>query len=245
MRFWVVFLGLLALTVQAHATPPNIIIKAQYQEPTTRYDHGILGDAVEWGALRLTVDQCIGCQTTVIRDFVIRLPESRVFEDLAPRLVPLTNEAGPAAMVVETDLKFGARLALYYESGLIAATPFIGRTHRWLAPIGAGDLNGDGDINYAYVDRPHLAKTIRVWRYEEGNEALQLVAELPGYTNHRIGEDHISGGIRDCGQGPEMIVVDADWQNIAAVTLKGQTLTARTLGPFKGKNSMLRALNCN
>ncbi len=245
MRFWAVLLGLLALASPALATPPNIIIKAQYEEPTTRYDHGILGDAIEWGALRLTVDQCMDCQTTMIRDFVIRLPESRVFEDLAPRLVPQTDEAGPAAMVVETDLKQGARLALYDEGGLIAATPFIGRTHRWLAPIGAADLNGDGDINYAYVDRPHLAKTIRVWRYEGGDEALKLVAELPGYTNHRIGENHISGGIRVCGQGPEMIVVDADWQNIAAVTLLGQTLTAHHLGPFKGPQSIKQALNCN
>ena len=145
------------------AAPPNVIIKAEYQAPTTRYDHGILGDAIEWGALRLTVDQCFGCAAKSIREFVIRLPESRVFEDTAPRLADLDGDASPEVMAVETDINQGARLAIYDESGLIAATPFIGQTHRWLAPIGAADLDGDGLIEIAYVDRPHLARLIRVW----------------------------------------------------------------------------------
>ncbi|MEE9428376.1 MAG: VCBS repeat-containing protein, partial [Paracoccaceae bacterium] len=226
----------------ASATPPNIITKAAYEDPTTRYDHGILGDAIEWGTLRLTVDMCQGCETSQIRDFTIRLPESRVFEDFSPRLVPLDDEAGPAAMVVETDLKLGARLALYDESGLIAATPFIGRTHRWLAPIGAADLDGDGSIEYAYVDRPHLAKTIRIWRLENG--ALVNVTDLPGFTNHRIGEDNIAGGIRNCGQGPEMIVVDANWQSIIAVSHTGAGYSAQILGPHKNRRSFARALEC-
>ena len=54
---------------------------ASYAEPTTRYDHGVLGDAVEWGALRLS--------RAGAPDLLIRLPQTRVFEDLAPRLVDL------------------------------------------------------------------------------------------------------------------------------------------------------------
>lgn len=235
-------LAILALTGAAQATPPNVIIKAQYEDPTERYDHGILGDAIEWGTLRMTVDQCFGCETKMVRDFVIRLPETRVFEDTAPRLVPLDDEAGPGVMVVETDLARGARLAIYTEAGLYAATPFIGRTHRWLAPIGAADLDGDGRIEYAYVDRPHLARTIRVWRIEDG--VMKLVAEQSGFTNHRIGEDNIAGGIRDCGLGLEMIVADADWRNVMAVQLRADGFSARTIGSHKGRSSFRRALDC-
>lgn len=245
MRRAAIATALVLAAGQATATPPNIIEKAEYAEPTTRYDHGILGDAVEWGALKLTVDTCTGCDGGPhIRTFTIRLPETRVFEDTAPRLIRLPDQASPVAMVVETDLSLGARLALYDETGLMAATPFIGRTHRWLAPVGGTDLDGDGYTELAYVDRPHLAKTIRVWRFVDYGEPLELVAELPGFTNHRIGETEISGGIRDCGKGPEMIVADADWQDLYAVTLKAGTLTPKKLGPFTGKASFTRALAC-
>lgn len=241
--FTLVLAALFVLPSLAWAAPPNIIIKAQYEDPTTRYDHGILGDATEWGALRLTVDQCVGCAAKSLRDFVIRLPESRVFEDTAPRLVDLDGDASPEVMVVESDIERGARLAVYDENGLITATPFIGQTHRWLAPIGAADLDGDGLVEIAYVDRPHLARLIRVWRFEDAE--LKLVAELAGFTNHAIGEDTIAGGIRDCGQGPELIVADASWRDLYAVTMTDGSLTARNIGPHKGRSSFRRAMNCN
>ena len=245
MRLGALIPGFLLLASQAMATPPNVIIKAEYSEPTTRYDHGILGDAVEWGALELTVDQCFGCEARMVRKFVIRLPETRVFEDTAPRLVEVTGDESPEVMVVETDIARGARLAIYDESGLVAATPYIGRTHRWLAPIGAADLDGDGQVEIAYVDRPHLARTIRIWRYSEGDAALQPVADLPGFTNHRIGDAEISGGIRDCGQGPEMVVADADWKSVYAVTFRDGGFAARQLGQLKGPVSFERAIGCN
>ncbi len=240
LAIWVLALAGLAQTVWA--TPPNITTRATYEEPTARYDHGILGDAIEWGALRMTVDMCPGCEVRQVRDFVLRLTKNRVFEDIAPRLVRQDDAAGPAVMVVETDLDLGARLALYDEGGLIAATPFIGRTHRWLAPIGAADLDGDGRIEYAYVDRPHLAKTIRVWRINGGK--LKLVDELPGFTNHRIGEDNIAGGIRVCENGPEMIVADSRWKSIVAVRLRGSGFSTTNLGPHINRGSFARALAC-
>lgn len=240
--------GLVAVAVwvasaaMAMATPPNVILEAELIEPTTRYDHGILGDAVEWSALKLHVDMgCQGCDASATRDFVIRLPENRVFEDIEARIVSI-GDGISAVMVVETDLAKGARLALYYESGLIAATPFIGRTHRWLAPIGAADLDGDGYVEFAYVDRPHLAKTLRVWRYFDGE--LVPVADLRGLTNHRIGENWISGGIRDCGEGPEMITANGGWTQIIATRLVDGVLVARVLGEYNGRRSFKRALDC-
>jgi len=241
--FTAMLAALFVLPSLVWTAPPNVIIKAQYEDPTTRYDHGILGDKIEWGALRLTVDQCFGCAAKSLRDFVIRLPESRVFEDTAPRLVDLDGDDSPEVMVVETDVALGARLAIYDESGLIAATPFIGQTHRWLAPIGAADFDGDGSVEIAYVDRPHLARLIRVWRFQDAE--LKLVAELAGFTNHAIGENTIAGGIRDCGQGPEMIVADAGWRDLYAVTMANDALTAAKIGPHNGRQSFHRAMNCN
>ena len=226
----------------ADATPPNVILAAEYTEPTTRYDHGILGDAVEWGALKITVDMCAGCANRMVRDFVIRLPETRVFEDVAPRVVDLDGEGSPDVIVVESDHKLGARLAIYNESGLVAATEFIGRRNRWLAPIGAADLDGDGQVEIAYIDRPHLVKALRVFRYNDG--ALTEIASLDGLTNHRIGERDIGGGIRTCNGMPEMIVASHDWRRVMAVTLQSGVLDAKDIGAHKGRASLNRALEC-
>ncbi len=219
------------------------VLGATYVEPTTRYAHGVLGDAVEWGGLLLRIDRCPQCARVTSVEFLIRLPENRVFEDIAPRLADVDRRVdGNEVIVVESDLALGARLAIYGEHGLIAATPFIGRANRWLAPLGAADLDGDGRVEIAYIDRPHLAKTLRVWRFENG--ALHEVATLKGLTNHRIGEDFISGGIRRCGTGPEIVTADANWRRVVVTRLTGDGLSSRDIGPFSGPQSLEAALAC-
>lgn len=235
--------GLAFVTTPVFATTPSIIIGATYVEPVSRYGHNVLGKNAEWGALRLTLDTCPACASKQTETVLIRLPETRVFEDVAPRVVDLDNDGVPEVVVVETDLSKGARLAVYNQTGAIAATPFIGSAFRWLAPLGAADLDGDGRVELAYIDRPHLAKILRVWRYE--NRTLTEVAETPGLTNHRIGETSISGGIRDCGTGPEIITADAEWLQVMATRLRDGKLTPQALGPYKGPASLITALACN
>ncbi|WP_238935812.1 VCBS repeat-containing protein [Sulfitobacter mediterraneus] len=242
MRQWrrsILALLLLTLGQGALADPAPTILAAEYAEPTTRYTHGILGDAVEWGALRLRVKDCADCTP---RQILLRLPQHRVFEDVAPRVVEL-GTGTPLVMVVESDLSQGARLAIYDAAGLVTATPFIGTRNRWLAPIGAADLDGDGTVELAYIDRPHLAKTLRLWRFEDGT--LTEVAKRPGLTNHRIGETDIAGGIRTCAGTPEMIVATANWSWLIAVTFDGTQLQSRDIGPHKGRKSFRAALACN
>ena len=225
-------LAVVALT--ATTACAETIVSAQYTDPTDRYAHGILGDAIEWGTLVITTD-------TGTRRFT--LSQDRVFEDVAPRLLDLDNDGTPEVVVIETLASNGAQLAIYDATGKIAFTPHIGRTNRWLAPIGAADLDGDGAIEIAYVDRPHLAKTLRVWRYEGG--AMTHVADLEGLTNHRIGEADIGGGIRDCGDGPEMITASSDWRNVMATTLVDGQLVTRVLGDHINRRSFATALACS
>ena len=210
------------------------VVSASYANPTTRYAHAVLGDDIEYGSLVMgLVDG---------RRIRVTLPESRVFEDIAPRLADLDGDGAPEVITIESSVTKGARLAIYGESGLIAATPFIGRSNRWLAPIGAADLDGDGAMEVAYIDRPHLARVLRVWRFEEG--ALQHVADLQGLTNHRIGQDYISGGIRNCSGDVEMITANADWSRIMAARLVDGRLIARDIAPFQGRKSLDAALAC-
>lgn len=195
----------LALVAGPALADPRILA-AELTEPTDRYDHAVLGDALEWGALRIVTDR---------GDFVVRLPEARVFEDVEARLADVTGDGTSEVIVVETDARRGASLAVYGAQGKLAATPYIGQTHRWLAPAGIADFDGDGRIEIAYVDRPHLRKELVFVRLD--GDRLVETLRLPGLTNHRIGEDVISGGLRDCGQGPELILASADWMRLMLV----------------------------
>lgn len=233
----------LASVAQAAMAEPGMIREARYTEPTARYPHGVLGDDVEWGALELTIAPVSGGARTETRIVTIRLPDTRVFEDLVPRLVDLEGDGRPEALVVESDASRGARLAVYDEAGLVAATPFIGRANRWLAPVGAADFDGDGVREIAFIDRPHLAKTLRIWSFDR-QDGLRHMADLPGLTNHRIGWDYILGGIRDCGPGPEIITADAHWTRVIATRFDGKGFASRELGPYREEDDLGRAMAC-
>ncbi|MGI9393893.1 MAG: FG-GAP repeat domain-containing protein, partial [Boseongicola sp.] len=200
----------------------------------------VLGDALEAGGLRVEAGVKGPCDLAVI------LPEHSVFEDTGPRIADLDGDGRNEVVVVESHRDLGAALAIYgLRSGAlkkITATPNIGRSNRWLAPVGIADLDGDGFIEIAYIDRPHLAKTLRVWRWQNGR--LTEVAAASGVTNHRIGERDIAGGIRDCGDGPEMIVTDGGWQNVLAVRFDGTGLGQRVLRKHKGRSSFADAMAC-
>lgn len=226
--------AVLLLALAAPAAAGESITAARYDEPTTRYAHGVLGDAIEYGAL--TLDTSEGRRLRFV------LPEERVFEDLEPRLADLDGDARPEVIVVESHRDFGARLAVWGTGGLAAATDWIGRPNRWLAPVGAADLDGDGTMDIAFVDRPHLAKTVRIFSWRDAT--LTEVARARGYSNHRIGEDFISGGIRDCGDGPEMVVARGDWSGIVALRWTGEGFAETSLSDETTPAAFAAALAC-
>ncbi|MFX0543607.1 FG-GAP repeat domain-containing protein [Roseovarius sp. S4756] len=206
-------------------------------DPSERvYGHDILGDVPEWHFL------------SVLYADPLRPPEllgqaGHVFEDIAPRLVDVTGDGFPEVIVVQSGFEQGARLAVFGAAGgelrLLASTPYIGERNRWLAPVAMADLDGDGTVELAYIDRPHLTKRLRIWRYIGG--ALRHVADLDGLTNHRIGWDYIAGGWRACSA--EMILASADWRRVVAVTLRNGRLTAQDRGPL-GPEGLAPALSC-
>lgn len=216
---------------------------AWYDGPTTRYPHGVLGDTIEGTRLHAYSEAAV----SPCGDHSFTLPEDMVFEDTAPRLFDLDGTGLPFIVVVQSHRRLGAQLAIYRvaegtaDIDFITATPFIGRANRWLAPIGAADLDGDGRVEIAYIDRPHLARTLRVWRFED--DTLTEVTALEGLTNHRIGEPFITGGIRDCGTGPEMITANTGWTHVMATRLRDGALTTEPIGRFSSE-AVSAALAC-
>lgn len=227
-------LALIAALLLPGVAAAQTITGAAYADPTGRYGHRVLGAGGEWAAMLLEFDDRTTRRVT--------LPENLVFEDTAPRLADLDGDGAPEVVVVESSLSQGARLAIYGPEGRIAATPHIGTRNRWLAPLGAADLDGDGHMEIAFIDRPHLAQVLRVWRFRDG--ALTHVADLAGLTNHKIGWDFIPGGIRHCGNAPEMITAISGWSQIAATRLQDGALSSEAIGHYRGPDSLDAALAC-
>ena len=200
------------------------------------YGHAVLGATPEWDLLRVTWGS--DGRVSEFRQ------DAHVFEDIAPRVVDLDGDNRPEIIVVQSSFSQGARLVvLRTTDGLSAtATPYIGQRNRWLAPIGAADLDEDGKAEIAYIDRPHLAKQLRIWRFADG--ALSPVADLDGLTNHRIGWDFIAGGVRTCGTRPELILASADWSRVVAASLTKGRIATRDLGPYRGPPSLTKARTC-
>jgi hypothetical protein len=228
---------------QSEDRSPASITAAEFAAPTTRYAHGVLGDAVEWGELRLTIDPCVDCGLALpAATLRIVLPRRRVFEDLAPRLADADGDGFTDVIVVETDIRRGASLAVYGSGGKRAATPFIGQRNRWLAPVGVADLDGDGRVEIAYVETPHLGKVLKIVRLE--GDRLVAVAMRAGLTNHRIGDDFIQGGIADCGDGPVILTANADWTEVVATRLRDGKLKSASIGAYRDARSLAGALDC-
>ena len=214
------------------------IQSAWYDDATDRYAHGVLGDAIEPSTLRVS-DQN-GCTRSVVLD------QAHVFEDLAPRLADIDGNAGLEVITVRSHQNYGAQIAIYQLAGdalrLLTSTPYIGTSNRWLAPVGIADLNHDGDMDIAYVDRPHLAKILRVWSYRNGG--LEQIANKAGYSNHRIGEPFITGGLKTCDTEITIITADGRWNRILETALNGAQLSSEDIGTFEGPESVSEALRC-
>ena len=208
-------------------------IVARLSHPTDRYDHDVLGGIPPWSMLEVAARACGSCPTGA-QISRATLPDTLVFEDVAPRLWDVTGDGVPEIVVVESHIAHGARLTVWAYAAdkalvRIAATDFIGKPHRWLAPVGAGDFDRDGRIEIAYVDRPHLIRELVFVRLEAGH--LREIARAPGFTAHRIGDTTITSALRTCAGGrAEVVVPNADWTRLIAVQLAQGKVLTRDLG---------------
>jgi hypothetical protein len=232
---------LCALPVWADATAARHPIEARYATPTNRYPHNIMGSLRAHSDLFVRVSTCETCQYTE-QEIAVRLPENLVFEDFAPRLKDLNGDGLNEVVVVESDQSRGSRLAVWDVIATSdgpklvrgAAGSFVGTRFRWLAPIGAADFDGDGFVEFAYVEKPHLDKVLRIVRRD--GEKIVLVASIAGVTNHAIGQERAESRIDICADGPRIIALDATGMNMVSVMIADGEPKVTVIGPVPRKN---------
>ncbi|MEL6735768.1 MAG: VCBS repeat-containing protein [Pseudomonadota bacterium] len=206
---------------------------------TREYGHNVLGGLPEAKRLRVVSPGTVKtCGTAITLD------ADHVFEDIAPRLWDLDGDGTPEIVVIRAHKSKGAQMAIYREAGnalkSVTASDYIGTRFRWLAPVGPADLDGDGITDLGFVDRPHLAKTLRLFRFEK--DQLLEWGQVRGVSNHKIGWDFIAGGLRDCGEGPEIILADANWRRVVALSFPQGRLSTRQIAAYRGPSSL--SLDC-
>lgn len=157
------------------------IARAWLSGPTARYAHGVLGDAIEASTAVAELADGTTAHVTLGRD--------SVFEDRRARLVDLDGDGADEIVTVRSYLSAGAALVVI-EAGrsklvVAAETPVIGRANRWLNPAGAADYDGDGHIEIAYVQTPHIGGALKLFEYRDWH--LTTDGEAEGFSNHAIG----------------------------------------------------------
>ncbi|CAN5798993.1 hypothetical protein BH23ACT11_BH23ACT11_19550 [soil metagenome] len=152
-------------------------------EPTERYDHGVLGDAIEANSITLLRP---GDEESLEAGIIA--PESGgVFEQVAPLWFQAKDLDGNLLAITESTPSLATRVSVYGLDGdLVAAGPFIGEPSKWRHLIAAGPFGPNGEIELVDTLTPHIGGTIEFYRPDFDNRSLDIVATQTGYTSHRI-----------------------------------------------------------
>lgn len=198
-------------------------------DPTTRYAHAVLGDAVEAGGFVVERNG---------QRLIFRLGRDAVFEDLRLRFADLDGDGVPEIIIVKSYLTRGSAIAVY-KIGANAIEPLaeseaVGTANRWLNPVGVADFTGSGEVMIAAIITPHLTGSLRLYRLA-GNRLVETVRK-DGYTNHVIDSRNLDlAHLVDIdGDGvTDIVIPTVDRRHVAAVSFAGGV--AREIGRRQAK----------
>lgn len=157
------------------------IRQAWYGRPTTRYAHGVLGDAIEAGSLAVVTAS--GKQLEVV------LPADQVFEDITPRIVDLDGDGRNDVITIRSSKSGGAAVAIFGlvegELALRGAGSENGQANRWLNIAGFMP-RGDGELTLYGVRTPHIGGRLFSLDLRDGifTERNDIATDV---SNHIIG----------------------------------------------------------
>ncbi len=195
--------------------------------PTSRYPHFIIGSKYEPSGLRVKLASG--------KILTLMLGKDQVFEDRTVRLADLNGDGRDEIILVLTSVTKGASLAAYSVAGdklvLMTKTPFIGQRFRWLNPAGIADYNGDGKLDVALVQKPHLVKRLEIWTLE-GGEFVRSQS-INDVSNHRINSKNtdMAASADFNGDGvTDLAILSGDYTKVRVFSFAGGQ--AKQIGRF-------------
>ncbi|MBL4696045.1 MAG: hypothetical protein JKY77_04745 [Rhizobiaceae bacterium] len=214
------------------ATARGNIVAAWYSEPTQRYRHGVLGDTIEAGSLKVL--------TKLGHTLTYRLPSTEVFEDITPRLIDLDRNGSVEVVTIRSSLRKGAAITIYGLNGntLVpkATTPYIGLKHRWLNIAGISNFSRSKNLEIAAVITPHIGGKLRFYQYISGK--LVKTAAASGFSNHVIGsrEQNLSAIADFDGNGtPDLALPSANRRSLYIISMSGLKMRLLAQADFPAK----------
>ncbi len=206
---------------RAQSVGKSKIRKVWYSRPTTRYQHGILGDTIEGGSL--VVVNADGLKIEYL------LPKSEVFEDITPRLADLNGDGLIEIITIISNVEKGASLAIFQLNGKNlerrAQSQYIGQAFRWLNIAGIEHYSDSGNLDIAIVVTPHIGGRLDLFRFD-GRQLLRI-ASKQGFSNHVIGsrEQRLSANYRS-GNGKRtlMALPSANRKELKFMSLESKDL---------------------
>jgi hypothetical protein len=192
---------------------PGSTLAAVYVDPTNRYAHGVLGDTLE-GASLLILD------TTDLREVGrITLAEAEVFEGIMPMWADIDADGQYELITTVSSATQGSQIRAFRLDGTVAAEGEpIGRGGRWRHQIAFGPFGPDGEDELVVVRTPHIGGVIEYYRYQDG--ALNIVAELSGYTSHVLYTRNLAMAVAGDFNGDgrlELTIPDQEREVIAGI----------------------------
>ncbi|MDP8939449.1 MAG: hypothetical protein M3N10_04000 [Actinomycetota bacterium] len=185
-------------------------------DPTERYAHGVLGDAVEADSITLLRPGGEALEAGVLPPV-----SGGVFEQISPLWFEAPGVEGELLAVTESTPELATRVSVYSLDGsLVAAGPFIGEPLKWRHLLAAGPFGPNGEVELVDTLTPHIGGTVEFYRPDFDSGSLDVVATQRGYTSHRIytrNLDTVRAGDLDGDSRWELLVPNDAYTELGAI----------------------------
>lgn len=199
--------------------------------PTTRYEHGVLGDSVEAeGWVRLQV----GAGVATLESVTVEDPQ--VVEGVGVLWEDLDGDGTRDVIATVSDAQDGARIVAWTSKGRLEG-PVVGQGKRWRHQLVVAPFGPEGEIELVVAKTPHIGGLLEFYRPTEDG-ALAFVSTLAGYSTHATGSRNLDTALAvdlDADGDLELLVPNASRDALAVIGRPGQTAaTEETTFPLPG-----------